>query len=362
MVIFPIIVTIFFTSVMNQGQPLKMPVGVVDLDNSSTSRSLVRKLNTFQTSDVVAHYTSMSEARQAIQRNKIYAFLYIPEHMESELLASRQPKISFYYSNTTLVSGSLLFRDLKTVSMLGSAGVGSATMTAKGYTPNQIKAFLQPITLDLHPLNNPWVNYNMYLSNMLVPGAILLFVFLVSAYSIGTELKFGSSKEWLSMANGNIYTALAGKFLPQFLVFITIMLGYMYYVFGIEGFPHPGGMVPIILLAVMSVLASQAFGIFAFGLFPYLRMSMSICSLWAVLSFSAVGTAFPLSAMDSPIQAVANLFPLRHYYMIYQISIFNGYPLSDSLLHIGALALFILLPLFVVHNIRRAMLEFVYIP
>lgn len=362
MVIFPVIVTIFFTSMMNEGQPLEMPVGVVDLDNSSVSRGLIRRLNSFQTSEVVARYTSVAEARQAMQRNKIYAFLYIPEGMSRDLVSSRQPKVSFYYSYTTLVSGSLLFRDLKTITLLGSAAVGNSTMTAKGYTPGQIRAFLQPIQLDLRPLNNPWVNYNMYLSNMLIPGAIMLFIFLISAYSIGTELKFGTSKEWLAMANGNIYTALAGKFLPQFLIFLTIMLGYMYYVFDILQFPHPGGSIPILLLAVLTVLSSQAFGIFTFGLFPSLRMSMSVSALWAVLSFSLVGSAFPLSAMDAPIQAAANLFPLRHYYMIYQISIFNGYPLADSLLYIGALCLFIILPLFVVHNIRRAMLEFVYIP
>ncbi len=362
MVFFPIVIVVFFTTIMGDGLPQEMPVGVVDLDNSATSRSLVRRLDSFQSSHVVARYPHIDDARRAVQQGKIYAFLYIPKGMSDNLLSSRQPKLSFYYSYTTLTSGALLFRDLKTISMLGSAGVGSATMQAKGYTPAQIKAFLQPIVIDLHTLNNPWVNYNVYLSTMLVPGAIMLFIFLISAYSIGTELKFESSREWLAMADNNIYVALTGKFLPQFLVFNTIVIGYMWYVFGVLQFPHPGGFIPIALLSILTVLASQAFGIFIFGLVPSLRMSMSICSLWAVLSFSAVGSAFPLSAMDTPIRALAQLFPLRHYYMIYQLCVFNGYPLTDAILHIGALFLFILLPLLVVHNIRKAMLEFVYIP
>jgi ABC-2 type transport system permease protein len=140
------------------------------------------------------------------------------------------------------------------------------------------------------------------------------------------------------------------------------MLGYDYYVFGVLHFTHHGGPLPLLLLTVLTVLAGQAFGAFAFGLMPSLRMSMSICSLWAVLSFTASGTAFPLSAMDTPIQALAWLFPLRHYYMIYQITILNGYPLTDALVYWGALVLFILLPLFVIHNIRKAMLEYEYIP
>jgi ABC-2 type transport system permease protein len=36
MVIFPLFVVFFFTSLMNKGLPTDMPVGVVDLDNTAT--------------------------------------------------------------------------------------------------------------------------------------------------------------------------------------------------------------------------------------------------------------------------------------------------------------------------------------
>ena len=76
MIIFPIFIIFLFTSMMNSGQPQEMPVGIVDLDNTTTTRSLVRKLDAFQTSRVVAHYATPTEARQAMQQNRIYAFLY----------------------------------------------------------------------------------------------------------------------------------------------------------------------------------------------------------------------------------------------------------------------------------------------
>ena len=197
---------------------------------------------------------------------------------------------------------------------------------------------------------------------MLIPGCLMLFIFLITAYSLGTELKFKRSRKLMALADGNIHVALIGKFLPQTLVFLTIMYGFMFYVFGILHFPHPGGLFSILTLGFFSVIASQSFGIFIFGLVPSLRLSMSICSLWGVLSFSTVGSAFPLMAMDSPIGALAQLFPLRHYYMIYQICVFNGYPLVNAWFNIMALLIFIALPAFVLQNIRRAMLEYVYIP
>ena len=362
MVFFPILVTVFFTTMMSDGLPTKMPVGVVDNDNTSTSRAIVRKLDSFQASHVVEHYPNINEARKAIQRNKIYAFLYIPKGTTDGLLSAQQPKISFYYSQASLVAGALLYRDLKTVSMLGSAAVGQSTMRAKGYTDGQIKTFLQPIVIDLHMIGNPWASYNYYLSTMIIPGILMLFMFLITAYSLGAEIKFGTAKEWMAMANNNILVALTGKLLPQFLIFLTIFYSFMYYLFGILNFPHPGGIVMILVLGLLTVLASIGFGIFAFGLMPSLRMSLSVCSLWAVLGFSMSGATFPIFAMHHSIEALAQLFPLRHYYMIYQICIFNGYTFVDAWFNIMALLIFMALPFFVVNKIRKAMLEYEYIP
>ena len=362
MVLFPILVIFFFTSLMDDGQPLNLPVGIVDLDNTSTSRSLSRKLDGFQMSKVVARYPSVVEARRAIQRNEIYGFLYIPKGTTDKLLASRQPKISYYYTYTSIAAGSMLMKDLKTVSTLGSAGLGQATMRAKGLTDAQIQTLLQPIKIDLHQIANPWTNYNAYLSTMMVPGIIMLFIFLISAYSIGTELKFATGKKWMEMADNNITVALLGKFLPQTIIWLAIVYGYEWYVFYHLGFPHLGSPWMLVLLGLMQVLASQGFGIFAFGLMPSLRMSMSVCSLWAVLSISMAGSAFPIMGMDAPLQSLSWLFPLRHYWMMYQTCVFNGFPLVESWFHFAAMAAFLLLPWLVVNKIKNAMLTYVYIP
>ena len=362
MLVFPLLSLLFFTSLMDEGLPEDMPVGVVDLDNTSTSRSIIRRLDGFQSSQLVARYASVAEARHAIQENEIYAFLYIPKGTTEQLLSARRPKISYYYNLASIMSGALLMKDLKTISTLGSAAVGQATMRAKGYTPEQIQTFLQPIRIDLHQIGNPWTNYNAYLTTVFVPGVMMLFMFLISAYSLGMELKFARGKELLAKADNNIVVAILGKFLPQIMVFLILIFFYEFYIYYVLHFPHVGGWPMILLLALLQVFGSIGFGIFAFGLMPSLRMSMSVCSLWAVLSFSLAGSAFPVMGMDTPIQALTWLFPLRHYYMLYQITVFNGYPLIDAWFHLVALVGFTLLPWFVVHKIKNALLTYVYIP
>ena len=89
---------------------------------------------------------------------------------------------------------------------------------------------------------------------------------------------------------------------------------------------------------------------------------MSICSLWAVLSFSMAGSAFPVMGMDAPLKALSWLFPLRHYYMIYQLTVLNGFSLLDAWWHVACLIGFMLLPIALAPKIKNAMLTYVYIP
>ena len=339
-----------------------MPVGVVDLDNTSMTRNLIRRLDGMQSSEVVAFYPTPSEARRAIQENEIYGFFYIPKGTTEKLLAFRQPKISFYYSQTTLTAGSFVYKDMMTVASLGSGAVGMSTMQAKGLSKAQIAALMSPISIDLHQLSNPTSDYNAYLTTFMVPGIIMLFIFLITTYAIGTELKFDHGRELVEMGGGRIWVSIVGKYLPHTLVWLIITFGYSYYVFGVLGFPHVGGASKIALLNVLMVLSAQGFGIFAFGLMPSLRMSMSISSLWAVLSISMAGAAYPLMGMDGPLQALSWLFPLRHYFMVYSVGVLNGFPILDAWWHIAALIAFMLLPILVAPKIKHAMLTYVYIP
>ena len=116
MIIAPLFCYLFFTTLMWNGLPTDMPAGVVDLDNTATTRSIIRNLDAFQQTKIIAHYPSFADARKAMQQGKIYAFYYIPKGTTEKALASRQPKVSFYTNYSYLVAGSLLYKDQRTMS------------------------------------------------------------------------------------------------------------------------------------------------------------------------------------------------------------------------------------------------------
>lgn len=358
----PLFLIFFFTNIMEEGLPTEIPIGVVDEDQSATSRKLMRNLDAFQESHIVARYQSVSEARKDMQEGKIYAFFYIPAKTEAKLIAQRQPTISFYYNATVLVAGSLTYKDMRAIATLGQAAFGAAQMAAKGMTEKEIKAMLQPINTDVHPTNNPWLSYNIYLSTTMIPASLALFIFLVTTYSIGAEIKFEHNKLWLKRANNNIVIALLGKMLPQTMIWSIIIWTFEYWLFYAHSFPHNCSWLFLILFGMLLVLAAQGFGIFVFGLVPSLRMSMSVSALWAVLSFSIAGFTFPVTAMDPPLQALSWLFPIRSYFMIYQMNVLNGFPIYYSWPYFIALIAFMLLPLLMLKKIKKVLSSYIYIP
>ena len=362
MVGFPLLIVLFFTTLLHDGLPHELPIGVVDQDNSATSRGLVRTLDGMQSSRVMYRFATVTEARNAMQEGKIYAYLYIPDGTESKLLSGRQPKISYYYTMTCLTAGSMASKDLKTLGTVGSAAVGQATLSAKGATPRQIKAALQPVSIDAHQIANPEGSYNYSLTTVFVPGIMMLFMALLSAYALGMELKFDTGKEWLARADGNIVVAILGKYIVHVLVFLLVIFLYHYYIFNILHFPRLGGVWSLVRINVLQVIASLGFGIFTFGLMPSLRMSMSISSLWSVLGLSMCGSAFPVMGMDPPLQSMSWLFPMRHYFMLYQVTVLNGFPVIDAWFHLVALIAFTLLPWLVLRKVKNAILHYVYIP
>lgn len=362
MIVFPLLVTFFFSDLMKNGLPTDMPAGVVDLDNSYTSRKIIRNLDAFQNTRIKAYYPNVSEARHAVQRGDIYGFFYFPAHMNDDLLASRQPTVSFYYNNGMILAGSLMFKDMSTIATLGGASVASYKMAANGYTEKQIMANIQPIAVDVHITHNPTLDYDVYLSTSMIPTCLGIFIFLITVYSIGTELKFNHAKDWMRRSGNNIYLAILGKMIPQTMVFTLIVFIYILTLFGYMGFPHYCSTGLLLFNGFLFVLAAEGFGIFMFGILPSLRMSMSICALWSVVSFSISGFTFPVDTMDIPLQMLSWLFPMRHYYMIYQMVVLNGYPVYYAWSHYIALLAFALVPLLVFPNIKKAMLKYVYIP
>lgn len=361
MLVAPIACLIFFTTLMSKGLPTKLPTGMVDEDDTHITHTVERILESMENTHITAHYHNFTEAREAVQRGEIYGFFYIPPKLTEDAIASRQPRISFYTNETYLVPGTLLMKDLRYLSELAGLALTRENLYGKGLTEKQAMGMIQPIVIETHPLGNPHLDYSVYLNNIIVPGILILLIMLCTTYTIGLEWKRERQLKLYVMSGCNPTVALTGKLLPQTILFSMMFIFYDVYFYKFLMFPCHSGLLPMMLLGILTVLASQAFGVFLFGAFiGNMRLSMCISSLWGILSFSLAGFTFPVTAMAPVLQKLAWLFPLRHYYLIYVNQALHGNPIGYVWPSVVALLCFLLLPFLVIKRYNTAFLTYKY--
>lgn len=361
MIVAPVVCLVFFTSLMSDGLPTKLPAGLVDEDDTHVTRIVCRILGSMEETELVKRYPTFSEARLAMQRGEIYGFFHIPEGLTEDAIANRQPRLAFYTNDTYFVPGTLLMKDLRYASELSGLALTRENLYGKGLAEDQAMGILQAIVIETHPLNNPYLDYSVYLNNIILPGILILLIMLCTTYTIGLEWKSGTQRRLYAMSGNSSTVALAGKLLPQTVLFSLMFILYDVVFYKFLMFPCKSGIGPMILLGIVTVLASQAFGVFLFGAFiGQMRLSMCLCSLWGILSFSLAGFTYPVSAMSGFLQWLSWLFPLRHYYLIYVNQALDGYSILYVWPSVVAMLAFILLPCTVLWRYRAAFLKYHY--
>lgn len=362
MMIVPLGCTWFLLDLMNEGLPLPVPVAVVDMDRSSLSRQVTRTLGANQFVEISSEPLSYAEAMEGVKRGEIFGFFYIPVRFQERAVGGDGPVLSFYSNMSLFVPGTMSFKGFKTTAVATKGGLVMTTMAAAGVGGEEARAMLQPVVVDSHPIGNPWLNYSIYLCNSFGPGVLALMVMLVTAFSICTDIKHGTSPRWLATAGGSIYIALAGKLIPQAVVFSVTGIAMQSLFFGYYHFPLNNHLMHMIVAVVLMVIACQAFAVIICEFVPNLRLALSVCSLIGILSFSVTGFSFPVEQMYGAVGIFSYIVPLRYYFLIYVDQALNGIPLYYSRVWYAALLLFPLLALPAAGRLRKRCLTPVYVP
>lgn len=344
---------IFFLTFLKDGLPSDVPIGLVDYDYSSTSRNFCQQLDATQLGKVV-HYDSFAAAREDMNRGKIAAVCVVPVGMNDDIQANRQPKITFYVNGLYFVSGALAWKDLLQMVNLTNGAVQRQAFRARGYNDSQIMGMIRPVDVDVHQIGNVGTNYNYYLSSVLLPGVLEMIVIIVLIYSLGAELKYGTSRHLLQTSGNSIVTALAGKLLVWTLTFSAIGLILILLLFHWLHFPLAGSIWNMFLGIFLMIFASEAIAIFILEMLPVPRLALSIGALYSVLGFSLSGFTLPIEAMPPYIQGLAAAFPLRHYYLFYVQEAIFGAGFAGWWKQVIYLLIFILLPLIGLVRLKKA--------
>ncbi len=140
----------------------RLPVAVCDLDGSSTSRELIRRVDALPSARVAALIASPDEGRNAIRRGEVFAVLVVPRHFERDLLRRRPVQAIAYIDGQHMPVGSVLRRDLVDLGTAGWKLAFTDTLRRSGVPPVQADWQTAGIGLDLRSLGNPAANYKIF--------------------------------------------------------------------------------------------------------------------------------------------------------------------------------------------------------
>ena len=347
---------VFYLSLFGDGLPHDLPIGLIDQDQSSTSRAFAQQMDATQLGKVI-YYDDLHLARRDMETGKITAYVVIPEGFNADIQSQRQPHIGYYVNSLYFVGGALAYKDIVTMVNLTAGAVQREVLRMKGVNEREIMGQIQPIVLDQHQIGNPATNYGIYINGVLLPGILEMIVILITIYAIGSELKYGTSRHLLEVAGGSLEKALLGKMIPYTIIFTVLGITLEMLLFYWLKYPLQGSLWWMFLDMLLLVSASEALAFFIIGLFPVLRLAISVGAIVSILGISLSGFTLPVEVMPPYIQGFSAIFPLRHYYLFHVQETMWGSGFAGWWQEAVHMLLFLFLPAFVMKRLENAYIK-----
>ena len=357
MLVLPLLSFAFFALLFNQGVARNIPIAILDEDHTTLSRKVAQMIDDTPTAMVAYDIQDIDEGERLMREGRVMAIVQIPAFFEKCILNNTQTHIENYVSGTNITVNGLLSKDIQTAVTTFSAGIQLQLLTKQGLTERQAMAQLMPVRFDRHVLFNPYINYGYYLAPSFLPMMLLIFVVLTTVFSIGTELKNATAREWLRTADDSVGAALLGKTLPVTVGMFLLSLAMFVIIFKVVGTPLNGSLAIILTGTLLFIMSYQAISVLIVSLLANLRLSLSIGGGYSVLAFTFSGLTFPIMAMWEPMQWLSRLFPFTYYTDLFVDQMLRGAPVVCSLPDLGWMSLFVVLPLLCLPRLKRVCTE-----
>lgn len=362
LIVIPLVAVWFFDSLLSRGVTTRVPVAVVDLDQSEMSRAITRNLNVQQVLDITAKCESYENAIDLVRKGRVFGFFTIPENFERDVFSGNHPTLNFYSNLTYFVPGTYSYKGFKSIAVATTSSVVREMAVSRGLPESVVNPLVQPVSLQINQIHNPWANYAYYLGPSFTYGTLQLMILLLTIFSVTMEIKDGTSRNWLRTADGSILVALTGKLFPQTVIFTIVGWAVMAFQFGFNHYPMNGDLWVMLVAMALMVVACQALGVFYASVFPNPRLALSLGALTGILAFSLAGFSFPVQNMYGGLAIFSYILPVRYMFLTYIGVALNGVDPYYVRMNLVALVLFIPVGMTMLWNLKKMCKRPVYIP
>lgn len=308
-IVLPVLWMLVVWGLLGQGVITDVPVGFVDNDKTSLSRSIARALDANRAVALESR-NSREEALAAMRQGALYGVIVIPAGYTRDTLAGRGSSVILYLDeNRYAVAGTLQAEVSSVISALSLESTTEAALrTGSGVAG--ARRLVSVVHSDFYALGNMQMSFLAFLGGSLMPGVLMIGAMLGFVTAILREQWRDSVGEWFATAGGSPSAALCGKLLPHYGVYCGLFLFYIALFAGQGGWGAAGSVLLWFACGAACVAAFAAAAILVTGIAPSWRLALVVASGYAAPALPFTGFSIPLDSMHQYVRAFAHCLPL----------------------------------------------------
>ncbi|MXO34042.1 ABC transporter permease [Apibacter sp. B3889] len=307
----PIIVGFLYSYIYSNEIVTKIPIAVVDQDQSQMTHTITRMVNSSQQVKIDHSATSLLEAENLFNLGKVKGIILLPKDFTRKLQKGEVPSISVYCDASYM----LYYKQFLT-SVTASIGTYSAQievnkLMAGGTPQKQAVASRRPIDTVSVPLFNIDSGYATFV--MPVVFLIAIQTLQISAMGVlgGTQRERKSYTKlypFIKKPLGTIPVLLgrSGAYLLISMILMVIQVGL---VMGLFKFPQRGNPFEVFVFLIPFLFSVTFLGIFLMNFFKKREDAIMIVTIFSIPSLFLCGVSWPTLAFPEWIKVISYIFP-----------------------------------------------------
>ncbi|PJC87918.1 multidrug ABC transporter permease [Vibrio sp. HA2012] len=352
----PVLLGFILWWIFSQGLIRDLPVGIVDLEKSPLSQTLVRELDATSVMQADRYYVSVPEAKTALVAGEIYAYVVIPRHFERDVYLNTPPRISVFYNSQYILIGKLINSAVNLAAGTFSAQAGIQKQLSKGKM-SILSAQGKTVTVrnQITPLFNLNSNYAQFLVSAIIPALWQIFIVVTTILFLSANDRIYGLVAMFGARPVRRLISLCACYLPVYL-----LLGYIFLLWFSLGLKWPlaGSLLPLLYAQFLTAIAAMIMGCLFFFLTWDPARAMSFSAVFTAPSFAFMGVTFPATDMPFLAQVWRSFLPVS-YYIEAQIEQFSyGVAPWQTILRFTPPILGYLLPFFLMVLLIRKHLKY----
>jgi ABC-2 type transport system permease protein len=302
-----------------------IPLGVYNLDNSTTARQLVESYVHSGYFDLTYQLPSEDQLSELLDKGSVKAVLKIPHNFSCRILEGKSASVQLILDGSDNNTANVIMGYANAINQRHSQQVLAELLRNKGMAlPSEVPS------VDLRPN----IRYNPELTsvNFMVPGIIGIIIMTIGVVRTSITVvreKERGTMEGLLVSPIKPLELMIGKITPYIaiaFVGLLLIIASSHFIFHV---PFRGSLSLLLGLSLIFIAAALGIGLLISSIAETTQVAWLIGFLSSVLpSIILSGFIFPIENMPVPIQLISHIVPVRYFLVILRGIILKGVGLS----------------------------------